>query len=61
MAGQGFRVQPLTWADTERANGLPAIHTDPMDRMLIAQALNADMAVITEDGLYREYGVTTVW
>lgn len=61
LAAQGFRVQPLTWADTERANALPAIHKDPMDRMLIAQALNANLTVITEDGLYAEYGVQTVW
>ena len=61
LAAQGFRVQPLTWADTERANALPPIHKDPMDRMLIAQALNSDMSVITEDALYRQYGVKTVW
>ncbi len=61
LAEQGFRLQPLTWADTERATALPPIHKDPMDRMLIAQALNAAMPVITEDGLYRQYGVTTVW
>ncbi len=61
LAGQGFRSQPLTWADTERANALAPIHKDPMDRMLIAQALNADMAVITDDSLYGAYGVTTVW
>lgn len=61
LVEQGFRVQPLTWADTERANALPPIHRDPMDRMLIAQALHADMAVITEDTLYPGYGVKTVW
>lgn len=61
LVEQGFRVQPLTWVDTERANSLPPIHKDPMDRMLIAQALNADLPVITEDALYRQYGVKTVW
>ena len=61
LVEQGFRVQPLTWADTERANALPPIHKDPMDRMLIAQALNSDLPVITEDALYPGYGVKTVW
>ena len=61
LATQGFRVQPLAWADTERANTLPPIHKDPMDRMLIAQALNADLPVITEDAPYSAYGVKTVW
>jgi PIN domain nuclease of toxin-antitoxin system len=54
-------VQPLTWADTERANALPPLHKDPMDRMLIAQALNADMPIITDDSLYPGYGVRTIW
>ena len=61
LAAQGFRVQPLTWADTERANALPPLHKDPMDRMLIAQALNADMPVVTDDSLYPGYGVRTIW
>ena len=61
LVAQGFRLQPLTWADTERANTLPAIHNDPMDRMLIAQALNADAPVITSDENFPRYGVRTVW
>ena len=61
IAAQGFRVQPLSWADCERANLLPPIHKDPMDRMLIAQALNADLPVITDDAFYPAYGVKTVW
>jgi PIN domain nuclease of toxin-antitoxin system len=32
-----------------------------MDRMLIAQALNANLPVITEHGLYNQYGLTAVW
>ena len=61
LAAQGFRMQPLSWADSERANALPPIHKDPMDRMLIAQALNADLPVITDDDLYPQYGVRTIW
>ncbi len=61
LAQSGFSFQPLTWADTERANALPPIHKDPTDRMLIAQALNADLTIITEDRLFTLYGVRTVW
>lgn len=61
LASQGFRFQQLTWADTERANALPPLHKDPMDRMLIAQALNAGTVVITQDAIYARYGVPTVW
>lgn len=61
LADQGFTIHPLTWKDAERANALPPIHKDPMDRMLIAQALNADLAVITDDGLFAAYGVAILW
>ena len=61
LAGQGFVVQPLNWADSERANTLPPHHKDPMDRMLIAQALNARLPVITQDHIYKSYGVTVIW
>jgi PIN domain nuclease of toxin-antitoxin system len=61
LGAQGFRPLPLTWADAERASLLPPIHKDPMDRMLIAQALAADLTVVTQDGPYTAYGVRTVW
>lgn len=32
-----------------------------MDRMLVAQARNNRMTVITEDTIFREYGCETVW
>jgi PIN domain nuclease of toxin-antitoxin system len=58
---RGFRMQPLIWSDAERANRLPPIHKDPIDRMLIAQALNAGLPVITNDRNFAAYGVTTIW
>jgi PIN domain nuclease of toxin-antitoxin system len=61
LADQGFRMLVLSWEDAEQANALPPIHKDPMDRMLIAQALIRGMPIITEDGLFSRYGVPTVW
>jgi PIN domain nuclease of toxin-antitoxin system len=57
----GYRVMPLGWDDCERANALPMHHKDPMDRMLIATALDRDMTVITDDDVFGRYGVSTVW
>ena len=61
LAALGFRMQPLEWADAEAANRLPAHHKDPMDRMLVATALRADLTIITNDELLAAYGVKTVW
>jgi PIN domain nuclease of toxin-antitoxin system len=57
----GFRMLPLTWRDAERANALPLLHKDPMDRMLTAAALAGDFTVITEDRVFAKYGVRTLW
>ena len=58
---QGFRPLPLSWSDAQLANSLPPIHKDPMDRMLIAQALRRGLEIITNDGMFDSYGVKTVW
>ncbi len=58
---RGFRDHPLGWDDAEAANALPPLHKDPMDRLLIAAALRADLAVITHDGRFADYGVRTLW
>jgi PIN domain nuclease of toxin-antitoxin system len=36
-------------------------HKDPMDRMLIATALDRGLTIITEDEVFARYGVTTIW
>jgi PIN domain nuclease of toxin-antitoxin system len=57
----GYRALPLTWDACERANGLPMHHKDPMDRMLIATALDRGLTVVTDDEIFANYGVTTIW
>jgi PIN domain nuclease of toxin-antitoxin system len=57
----GYRAMPLGWDDCERANGLPMHHKDPMDRMLIATALDRGMTIISDDEIFARYGVTTIW
>lgn len=61
LSDMGYRVMPLTWDDCERANGLPDLHKDPTDRMLIASALGNDMTIITNDRVIVRYGVRTIW
>ena len=51
----------MTWDACERANALPMHHKDPMDRMLIASALEKDLTVITDDEVFARYGVATIW
>jgi PIN domain nuclease of toxin-antitoxin system len=40
---------------------LPPIHGDPMDRMMIAQAMRHDLVFVTADDNIRKYPVKTLW
>ncbi len=40
---------------------LPTIHGDPFDRMLVAQAIVDDLAIVTGDRAIAAYPVRTVW
>ncbi len=57
----GYRPLPLSWDTAERANDLPMIHKDPMDRTLIAAALERGLTIISDDTVFAAYGVPTLW
>lgn len=57
----GYRALPLTWDAAERATALPPHHKDPMDRMLIATALDRGLTIISDNTVFPAYGVTTLW
>lgn len=41
--------------------GLPDLHKDPFDRMLIAQALAEGLTVASKDAMLARYGAPVVW
>lgn len=47
--------------DAERIKNLPDIHRDPFDRLLIAQAIENNLAIITRDFKIPLYEVKTIW
>ena len=44
-----------------RAAALPAIHRDPFDRALIAQAQVEMLPILTTDAAITRYEVETIW
>jgi PIN domain nuclease of toxin-antitoxin system len=40
---------------------LPDHHRDPFDRILIAQARQENMTVVTADGKFADYPITIIW
>ncbi len=61
IADQGFEELAIGVADAERAGRLPGPHRDPFDRMLIAQALAHDLAIVSIDAAFDRYGVNRLW
>jgi PIN domain nuclease of toxin-antitoxin system len=57
----GVEMLPVTEAHILAATSLPQHHSDPFDRMLVAQALAEDAAVLSADGMLAEYGVRVIW
>jgi PIN domain nuclease of toxin-antitoxin system len=56
----GFELQPLTFAQAERAGSLELVHRDPFDRMLAAQAIDLDIELATSDSLIGGLGCRTI-
>ena len=57
----GLRLFGIEPAHVYRLGLLPFHHNDPFDRMILAQGLAEDMAIITSDGEFSAYGVRLVW
>ena len=44
-----------------RESELPALHRDPFDRLLVAQAIERDLSIVTPDSAIRAYPVAVLW
>ena len=56
-----FSELPVRFSHAERAAALPRHHSDPFDRMLIAQAAVEGATLVTHDRRFEPYGVPVVW
>jgi len=57
---EGFSKLPVSLFHGEKAGDLPEIHSDPFDRMLIAQAQAEGLEIITADSEISKYGIRLV-
>jgi len=56
----GFHELPITARHAATVASLPAIHGDPFDRILIAQAMSEPLHLVTTDERLREYSELVV-
>lgn len=52
----GLRVLPVSGEHAAKVFELPALHRDPFDRLLLAQALSEPLTLLTDDKVLGQYG-----
>lgn len=58
---QGFVALPISVEHGQAAGSLPGHHRDPFDRMLIAQARDERLALVSIERVFDDYGIERVW
>jgi PIN domain nuclease of toxin-antitoxin system len=61
MAANGFSPLEIGFRHVARCAGLPWRHRDPFDRLLISQALEEDLALVSRDEILERYGARRIW
>jgi PIN domain nuclease of toxin-antitoxin system len=61
IEANGWKVLPIAQSHLENLSGLPFLHRDPFDRLLIATAQFEGIPIVTADENIHEYDVPWVW
>lgn len=61
VIGPRIGTLAIRTAHIRRLAGLPELHKDPFDRILVAQALAEGLTLATKDPILARYGVPIVW
>ena len=58
---QGFKPLSISVEDSLRAGLLTSNHRDPFDRMLIAQAQNRNLVLVSNENYFQQFDVRILW
>ena len=56
-----FEMLETTVKQAIRGGKLPLYHRDPFDRLLIAQAIDLNIPIVSNDRIFDAYGVERIW
>jgi PIN domain nuclease of toxin-antitoxin system len=57
----GISLLPISFADTVGVMNLPLHHRDPFDRILIAQAIDRSLTLVSCDAAFAAYPIQIKW
>ena len=58
---QAFGFLPIHVSHALAAAGLTTDHRDPFDRLIAAQSFVEDLAIVTLDPAFKQFGCKTIW
>ena len=61
IEANGFRLLGIELDDVAAVEAMPLHHLDPFDRLLVAQAKNRKLPVVSSDRAFSAYGVKRIW
>jgi len=61
MVEHSVKALPIDLKHMRRLEMLPPYHRDPFDRVMLAQCLEEDLAILSSDKLLKRYPVRLIW
>jgi PIN domain nuclease of toxin-antitoxin system len=61
MNAYGMQLLPIRYEHILQLESLPHHHSDPFDRLLIAQAITESLPILTSDKAFKDYAVKLIW
>lgn len=61
LSSSAFEVLAVETDHLVTLSSLPMHHRDPFDRLLIAQAIHEDLAIVGTDSAFESYPVRRIW
>jgi PIN domain nuclease of toxin-antitoxin system len=56
-----IQILPILFGDLNVQRTLPFHHTDPFDRLIISQAINQNLVLMSADSAFSNYPVHNIW
>jgi PIN domain nuclease of toxin-antitoxin system len=56
-----IQILPILFGDLNVQRTLPFHHTDPFDRLIISQAINQNLVLMSADSAFSNYLVQNIW
>ena len=57
----GYRIAAITAEQVIQSGLLPSHHRDPFDRLLLAQAFDLRIPILSNDDTFDFYGISRIW